>query len=174
MEITCTTVYDQKAVTAMARGLRKTIRKKRNRRTRVFGCFVMILALLLPLLTLEEGQSLISLRTAVNWLVALGMLVVLIWEDWINGWFARKRMLPGMENATTLFTREGYTTVTEVGTTQWKYDNILLVAESRNYFVFVFSKSHAQVYDKNGLSGVSAEKFGAFLTEITGKVIEKI
>lgn len=173
MEIICTTVYDRNAVTAMASGLRRTVRKKHSRRSHVFGWIVVVLALLLSFLP-REGVGIVNARSVFTWLIVLVLLVVLFCEDRINGWMARKRMLPGMERAETTFTREGYTTVTEVGTTQWKYDNILLLAESRDYFVFVFSKNHAQVYDKSGLSGARAEEFGAFLTEVTGKPIEKI
>ena len=49
MEFSFETVYDQKAVTAMAHGLRKTIRKKHSRRSHVFGWFVVALTLLLTL-----------------------------------------------------------------------------------------------------------------------------
>lgn len=37
MEFTFDTVYDQRAVTAMAHGLRKTIRKKHSRRSHIFA-----------------------------------------------------------------------------------------------------------------------------------------
>jgi len=174
MEITCTTKYDQKTVTAMARGLRKTIRKKRSRRSHVFGWIVTVLAVLLPFLTREEGESLLTFRAVVTWLVALGLVAVLIWEDQINGYFARKRMLPGMSDTVTVFTREGYTTTTPVGETRWTYDNIGMIGEDRDYFVFVFSQSHAQVYGKSGLSGADVEQFRAFLGEVTGKEIQVI
>ena len=47
MEYTFETVYDQKAVSAMVRALRKTLRKKRSRRTHVWGWIVVILAFFL-------------------------------------------------------------------------------------------------------------------------------
>ena len=50
MEFTTTTDYDMKTLTAMARALRKTVRKKRSRRTHIFGWIVVLLGtfLLLP------------------------------------------------------------------------------------------------------------------------------
>jgi len=174
MEITCTTVYDQKTVTAMARGLRKTIRKKHSRRSHILGGIVTAAAVLFPIFSRKEGESLLSFQGIVMWLIATVLVAVLIWEDQINGYFARKRMLPGMSDTVTVFTREGYTTTTPVGTTQWKYDNIVMLGEEQDYFLFVFSNSHAQVYAKQGLSGASVDQFRAFLGEVTGKEIQKI
>ena len=47
MEFVFETSYDQKGLTAMARGLRKTLRKKKSRRSHVFGWAVVVLGLLL-------------------------------------------------------------------------------------------------------------------------------
>lgn len=64
MEFTTTTDYDMKTLTAMARALRKTVRKKRSRRTHIFGWIVVLLGtfLLLPPAAapfpLMEGRSL--------------------------------------------------------------------------------------------------------------------
>ena len=52
MEFTLNSVYDQTAVTAMARALRKTVRKKHSRRSHVFGWIVVAFSLLL---LLSEG-----------------------------------------------------------------------------------------------------------------------
>ena len=41
------TAYDQEAVTIMAKAIRKTARKKRSRRSHIFGIIVIIFALLL-------------------------------------------------------------------------------------------------------------------------------
>ena len=46
------------------------------------------------------------------------------------------------------------------------------MAETKDYFVFLFSKNHAQVYDKRTLTGGTAEEFRAFMQEKTGKAIE--
>lgn len=84
-------------------------------------------------------------------------------------------MLAGMDKATTVFCDESYTTSTSIGKTEFPYDrNIDLLAETKDYFVFVFDKNHAQVYDKRGLSGGTIEEFRGFITEKTGKAITSV
>ena len=83
-------------------------------------------------------------------------------------------MLPGMEQDETCFGEEGYRTVTGLGETSWHYDNIDQIARLDNYYVFVYSKNHAQVYDRRTLSRGTEEEFEAFLAEKTGKTIQVI
>ena len=64
--------------------------------------------------------------------------------------------------------------MTDVGTSQFSYDKIMAIAGTSDYFVFVFSASHAQVYDKSSLLGGTVEDFHKFIEEITHKEIEKI
>ena len=70
MEFIFDTVYDQKAVTAMAHGLRKTIRKKHSRRSHVFGWLVIGLVLLLTL-PLDGETLVIEGRTIITWTAGL-------------------------------------------------------------------------------------------------------
>jgi len=48
------------------------------------------------------------------------------------------------------------------------------VAETGNYFVFLLSKTHAQIYDKTHMTGGTAEEFRVFLAEKTGKPVESV
>ena len=50
MEFTTATDYDMKTLTAMAKALRKTVRKKKSRRAHIFGWIVVLLGTLLLLL----------------------------------------------------------------------------------------------------------------------------
>ena len=170
MEFSFRTEYDRKAVTAMARGLRRTIRKKRNRRTRIFGWIVILFGLLLTL-PLDGDPLVVDKRTVVTWVTGAVLLSVLLFEDRINGYFARRRMMAGTEVSETVFTREDYRTQTAAGSTQWKYENVAYIAEDQNYFIFIFDQRYAQVYDKNSLQGGSAEEFRTFLMDRTGKEI---
>ena len=173
MEFTFDTVYDQKAVTAMANGLRKTIRNKHSRRSHLFGWIVIILAVLLTLP--RHGETLeIGLKTVVTWLAALVIFLTLLCEDKLNAWVARRHMLAGTDHAVSTFTSDGYTSETAMGTTQWRYENIEVVAENRDYFIFVFDKRYAQVYAKQGMTGGMAEEFRAFIAAVTGKEIQMI
>ena len=173
MEFKFKTAYDQKAVTSMARALRKTVRRKRSRRSRVFSAIVVILALLL-VLPLDGEPIEFSFNTVLTWLVVAVLVLVLVFEDWINGYIAKKRMLPGLDHALVTFTGEEYNSETALGTSQFKYDNINALAETDDYFVFLFGKNHAQIYDKRTISGGTIEEFRGFITRITGKEIERI
>ena len=83
-------------------------------------------------------------------------------------------MLAGTGRGTTIFQDETFTTTTEIGKTEFLYEKINLLAETGSYFVFVYDRSHAQVYDKSRLSGGTAEEFRKFIAEKTGKAITKI
>lgn len=173
MQFTFETEYNQKSLSVMAKCIRKTARAKRSKRSHVFGWIVIALALLLSFSFGDEGFT-ITFRTVITWIAAAVMLIVLLFEDKINGYFARKRMLKGTEKAISTFDTENpgvFVSETEVGKSEFSYDKIAMVAETERYFVFVFSISHAQIYDKNTLSGGSVSAFREFITEKTGKSI---
>ncbi len=173
MEFTFDTVYDQKAMTALAHVLRKTVRHKHSRRSHLFGWLAMALGLWLSWPFGEDGLTL-SARTIFTWLVLLVLLATLLWEDRLNGFIALKRTLPGLTRAHTVFGLEGYHSTTDVGSSDFPYDKILMLAETKEYFAFIFGKSHAQVYDKSSLSGGTVEEFRRFIEEKTGKVTQKL
>ncbi len=173
MRFTFVTNYNQNALTVMARALRKTVRKKKNKRSRILGWVAALLGILL-LFASGEGTFSLDFRTAVTALAVAAIVAVLIFEDQMNGYFAGKRMLPGTEKAEAVFCEEGYTSVTEAGKTEWKYEKIVALAESEEYFAFVFGTNHAQVYEKSGLSGGSAEEFRGFIERKTGKTVVRM
>ena len=172
MEFVFETKYDQKALTAMARTLRLTLRKKKSRRSHIFGCILMVVCFLL-VIPVGENYT-FGMNKVVTALVALALLVVLIFEDRINGYVARKRMLTGTEKSVAIFTEDGYTSEVDVGKSEWSYERMQLIAETKDYFVFVFSQSHAQVYDKAHISGGTSEEFREFIERKTGKAVQYI
>ena len=173
MEFTCETVYDQKAMTDMARALRKTIRKKRSRRSHILG-WIIIAAALLITLPLGGRPFTLDARTFLNWAAALAVGAVLLLEDTMNGYGARKRLMAGTGQSHSVFREDSYRTETGVGATEWNYSSVAQVAETRQYFVFLFDQSHAQVYDKSTLSGGSPEEFRSFIAQKTGKEVQQI
>jgi len=173
MEFRFETVCSQKAAAAMAKALRKTVRRKRSRRVHVFGWAAAALGLLLTL-PLDGGRFSVGPRTAVTWAAVLVMAAALLFEDSINGYMARRRMLAGTERVQTAFREDGYTAASEIGKTEFRYESASLVAETGDYFVFVFSQSHAQVYDKASLSGGTAEEFRGFIERKTGRSVVKV
>lgn len=173
MEFQFETAYNQEATTIMAKAIRKTARKKRSRRSHIFGIIVIILALLLTL-PLGSKEFVLDFKTIITWIVAAILFFTLIFEDRINGYIARKRMLPGLNKATVTFKADGYHSETEIGSSDFKYGTILLLAETADYFVFVFSQSHAQVYNKKSITGGTIEEFREFIKNATGKQIQNI
>ena len=78
-------------------------------------------------------------------------------------------MLSGTEKSKTKFTEDGFFSETELGKSEWNYEKILMLAETKDYFIFIFSQNHAQVYDKNNLFGGTADEFREFICDRTGK-----
>ena len=173
MEFIFETDYNQKALTTMAKVMRKTIRKKRSRRSHILGWIILVCALLFSLPFGNENYV-IDKRTIINWLVALAIIMVFLFEDKLNGYIARKRMLSGTETAKTVFNEEGYTSSTKIGKSDFYYNSINLIAETHDYFVFIFDQSHAQVYDKNRISGGTVEELRDFISEVTGKEVKRM
>ncbi len=173
MEFMFETIYDQKGISVMAEALRKTIRKKRSKRTHIWAILIIIFAIIISLPQKDE-EFVIKSNTIITWIVVAIMVVVLIFEDKINGYIARKRMITGMEKSITTFKEESYISETNMGKTEFYYNNINIIAETEEYFVFVFDQSHAQIYDKKGLKNGTLEEFKKFIERKTEKNIQEI
>ena len=162
-EFTFETDYDISALSAMARALRKTVRKRQSRRSRIFGWTVAVLGILT---TAALGINVVTLTAIVI------LVLFLLFEDRMNGYMAKKRVLPGTEHCRCQFYQDKFLSVTKVGKTEFRYDRIKYVAEDQRYFLFVLSNSHAQAYDKKRLTGGDAGEFRSFIEDRTGlKVI---
>ena len=175
MEFHFTTVYDHACMTAMAKALRKTVRRKHSRRTNLFGCLLIafVLLLWLPIVT---GRRSADFGDIVS-LISIIFVAIVLWkEDSLNAFLAQKRMLPSSRKAEATFTDSGYRNVTEAAVTEWNYENIPLAAicDVGDYVVFALNKTFAQAYDKRTLIGGSMENFYRFLEEKTGKTVEKV
>ena len=130
--------------------------------------------MLLLTLPRDGAPFVIEGRTVVNWAAGLLILTTLLFEDKLNGWFARRRMMPGTDRAVSTFTEDGYCSETAAGKTEWNYANIQCIAEEKDYFVFAFDKRYAQVYAKDGMTGGTVEEFRGFITRATGNEIQTI
>ena len=169
MKFTFETDYNQRALTAMARALRKTLRRKSSRTSRFFGMLIVALAAILTIPAMD-GDFTLTVNIAVTWLAAIGILA----EDSINAYIAKRRMLLGTDSAKSSFMDDCYTSETQVGLSEWKYDRIDAIAETKGYFVFLFDRSHAQLYDKERISGGSVDEFRSFIEEKTGLPVEYV
>ena len=161
-KFTFETDYDINALSAMARALRKTVRKKQNRRSHIFGWTVAVLGILV---TAALGVNVVTLTALII------LIFFLLFEDRINGYLAKKRVLPGMEHCRSQFYQDKFLTITKIGKTEFRYDRIKYVAEDQRYFVFVLSNSHAQAYDKKRMTGGDAGQFRGFMEDRTGQKV---
>lgn len=170
MEFLFETEYNAKTMTSMAKALRKTIRRKQNRNTHIFGWLTAALGLFLLIV---RGVR-FDFRSIITLAAVLVIVIVLFCEDQLNGYAAAKRMLPGTEKAVTVFSEDGFSSTTEVGKSEWKYDKILTIAETGDFFVFIFSTNHAQIYDKKQLRGGTVDEFRNFIEKETKKQVQLI
>ena len=175
MEFHFTTVYDRACMTAMAKALRKTVRRRHSRRTHLFG-WLLMLAVFLLWLPIFAGRRSADFGDIVSLIVIFVVAFVLWKEDSLNAMLAQKRMLPSSRRAEATFTDSGYRNVTEAAVTEWNYENIPLAAicDVGDYIVFALNKTFAQAYDKRSLNGGSIEAFYAFIAQKTGQAVEKI
>lgn len=169
MEFTVETVYDNAALKALARGLRKTLRAKRNRRSRIIATLVVILGMVLI-----WSRETVDIRSVLTAAVMLIMVFTILREDDLNGRIAKKLGLPGLDSSVTTFRPENYHSVTALGETTFGYDKILALAETEEHFLLLFSPSHGQVYTKKNLTGGSEEDFRTFLEKKTSLTFVKI
>lgn len=167
------TVHDQKAFAALARGLRKTVRHRSSRRMRMFGWFVVIFGLLTSLLPRPEGH-IVDFGRVVTWVALVIIVLTMIFEDNINGYFARRKLLAGTERAFTSFNKEGFISENKIGTSEFDYYNIQELAETKDYFIFIYDRNHAQVYDKRTITGGSPDEFRFFIESMTDISVESI
>ena len=173
IRFTVETRHDTRAMTAMARALRRTLRKKHSRVSHIAGWTLVVLALLL-LLPRDGKPFVLNAAAVVNLLAAAAITAALLWEDRINGWAAARRILPGTGTGVTCFADDCYRAVFPVGKSEWQYSAIVQAAETKEYFVLIFSQNHAQVYPKAGFTTGTPAEFRSFLAEKTGKSIPKV
>lgn len=169
MRYTCHTIYDQAALTAMARALRKTVLKKSSRRWWGVGWLVVALGVF----------ALLNPQQSLPWkaanLVAVGLVLVLqLRRDSLRAWLAKKRALPGTELCSASFYPDYYECKVAGASTRWSYDKILRLVDTKEYIVFAMGKNYAQVYQKSQLKGGTADGFCSFLEQKTGKAMEHL
>ena len=159
------TDYDMNTFISMARALRMTIRKKHSKRSHIFGWGVVVLGIAFIFL----GDVRLLHITAIA-----AIALALIFEDRLNAWVAMRRMLKGMEKVKSDFYEDRYVSATDIGTTEWHYDKIKAIAEDKDYFIFLFSESHTQAYDKRKMTGGTGADFRNFIMQKAGLNVQRI
>lgn len=169
MEFTCHTTYDQKALTAMARAVRKTVRAKRSRWIHLYAW--IIIGLLLVSLWLSWRNI---WQTVLHCMVIVALLLIRWKEDALDGYFAKRKALPGTNSADTAFYPDYYLVKTAAAESKWQYNKILALAETRDYLLFVMGMNHAMAIEKAALEGGSIPEFCRFLEKKSGQKIVNI
>ncbi len=167
MEFRFENEYDKKALMSLSKVARKTMR---NGLSRVLGWVVIVLALIVAFVPLIMSGSMSGMSIA-TLIIAVALLVVLLSEDTLNAKTARRKLPPGTEKATAIFTEEGITSITGLGTVEFTYDQVMIPAETAGYFIFIYNKSQAQVYDKARMEGGTVEEFRQLIRDNVGKDI---
>ena len=176
MEFVFVTDHDQKAFTTGAMVLRKTVRRSLSIIIRVIGCIIVAMLLLftmLPFIFMLDDREFLMLGmiVAVPVVIFFVLIIVLpfVFEDYLNGFIAKKRALPGTSKTTAVFTAEGYTITTEIAKTEYQYNSASLIAETNDYFVFVLGNNYAQIFSKKGICRGSVDYFREFIVSMTNK-----
>ena len=170
MAYTLETVYNRAACTAMARALRKTVRKKQSRRTHIFGAAAAAAGVLLAL-PWYQGYV-FGLRTAVTLIAVAVILLAMLLEDRLNGSSAARHMVKGTEKNRCVFSEDGFTTENAVGKTQWQYSSVSRVVRTGDYLVLLFDRHHAQAYDLRRVA--DPEGLTQFAAAKTGRPVERV
>ncbi|MBQ9521182.1 MAG: YcxB family protein [Oscillospiraceae bacterium] len=157
--------YDHHALKTMSRVLRKTVRRKWSIALRVFGWTVVSVYVLLNVLLLCWGDfdpDIVAL------LAIVFVLSALLFEDDVTGWAAGMNLLPGTREADTRFLSDEYIVTTQATETRMHYENIGIIGETKDSFVFIIGKRHAQQFPKAGLAAGTPEQFRDFIAQKTG------
>ena len=172
MNFVFNTIYDMDSLTAMARAVRKTSHKKHSKRSHIFGLIAVVVAAVIVVVSVMLDKF--SFNTFITALAALAILMALLFEDRLNAFIASKRMIKGSDKGVVTFSDDNFISVTEVGTTEFKYNIIEAIAKRGDYIVFVLSRRHAQVYDLTAMANGTPKEFCKFIEAKTGLKIQRI
>ncbi len=164
------TTLDQKAMIALARINRKTVRRGRSSPVRTFACTVAAVELGLAALFVWTGAG----GWFINVLMAAIMIACVLGEDTVNGLMGLRQILPEGREVNATFKDDHYIHRTKGSETWWNYRQIKAIGESEEYFAFVLDKNHGQIYRKDGFVWGTPEDFRAFIQKKTALKIQKV
>ena len=170
MEFVNQTVIGSKELAALSKGARKTMRRNRNRMVRTMAALVIALNVFFAWVSLRAGDS----RWWLNGALALFLLVIVVWEDRLNGRFRAKHVLPDAREVTASFGPDGYTHVSKASDSRFTYDQIRMICETPEHFLFYLDRSLGQIYRKDGFTKGTAMAFREFIAQKTGLTVRNI
>lgn len=164
------TAIDRKAMTALAKINRKTIRRGRSSPVRTFAWCVAAVELGLAALFIWTGAG----GWLTNVLMAAIMLACILGEDAVNGIVGLRRIPPADREVNAAFQEERYVHRTQGAETWWSYRQIKAIGEDKDYFAFALDKKHGQIYAKDSFDWGTPEEFREFIQRKTGLRIQKV
>ena len=170
MEFVNQTVIGSKELAALSKGARKTMRRNRNRMVRTVAVLIIALNVFFAWISFRVGDS----RWWLNGALALFLLVIVVWEDRLNGRFRAKHILPDAREVTAAFGPEDYTHASKAAGSRFTYDQIQMICETPEYFLFYLDRNLGQIYRKEGFTKGTAMAFREFITRKTGLPVRNI
>ena len=168
MELKFKLNYDLKAMTVMARAIRKGLQEEQNKKSKIIGWVFVALTLLILLFAETFGWMQIAALIFIA-----GFAAYLIWPDQVNGYLALRKLAAGMRSGEWLFRDDGYFSNTEAGESDYSYKNIFMMVESQGYMILVFHEGNAHIIDMSTVAGGTAEDFRRLLRRETSLTIQK-
>ena len=160
--------YDLASLTALCRAARKTVQNWRNVIRAVCWVIFALGVVILAASLLLDGQLEFGLLAAVAVL-----LLLLLFEDRLNGCISLRRLIPGTAHSVTVFSGDAYTVTTDALKTRYQYENITTLCESERYFFLLLGNKHGQIFDKQGFQQGDPDAFRVWLEQRTGKTFTK-
>ncbi len=167
MEFTFKMNYDLKAMTTMAKAVRKGLQEEQNKKSMLMGWIFVALTLFIILLSEKLGWMQIAALV-----IDAGFAAYLIWQDSVNGYLALKKLPEKMRTGKWLFREDGYFSDTEAGESDYSYENIFIIVESDGYMILVFHEGTAHIIELSTIEGGSADDFRRLLRKKTSLTIQ--
>ena len=147
MEYTFNMKYDLKAMTAMARGIRKALQQEHYRKSIIIGSLFVGIGGGILLTSGKFGyQQIIALVVLILW------VLYMVFQDYIHGIWASIKMPSDMKKGTWTFREDGFFSTTEKGISGFDYDSIFAMIETEGYLILCFANNQGQVFDVAQLS----------------------
>lgn len=167
MELTFKMNYDLKAMTTMAKAMRKGLQEEQNKKSMLVGWLFVALTLFILLLSDKFGWMQITALVIITDFAAY-----LIWQDSVNGYLALKKLPEKMRTGKWLFREDGYFSDTEAGESDYSYENIFMIVESDGYMILVFHEGTAHIIELSTIEGGCADDFRRLLRKKTSLTIQ--
>ena len=162
------TAYDRKAMKALARAVRKTVRKRWDIISKIIGSVALVMAVFVTALYLIFDDLGFDFDNIIILIAGIFILACMIWQDDFNAWIGKARTYQAGATAKQIFQDDKYIIITPGVTGEWEYHTIQWFCETRDYFMFILDKNHGQIMDKSGFQQGAPDDFREFIEKKAG------